>query len=86
MNLHPRTAAVFREAVKHKTVTILGTFKLELSGCPEDLPNRLTPELLHCNPHFPDALGCEFIKELTEFPQRQIYNTNFSFRWGMIFD
>uniref|UniRef100_A0A914X6L0 Dedicator of cytokinesis protein 7 n=1 Tax=Plectus sambesii TaxID=2011161 RepID=A0A914X6L0_9BILA len=53
--------------------------KLEVSGVVDDLPMRLTPELLRLHPFVPSEES-PLTRELTEFPLREVYAVNCSYR------
>lgn len=65
-------------AVIKKYKCIPGTFKLDLSPCPEDLKNALTPELARIDPYVSDKNRP--IKEILEFPSLPIFNPHYLYR------
>ncbi|XP_037960753.1 dedicator of cytokinesis protein 7 [Teleopsis dalmanni] len=65
-------------AVMKKYKCIPGSIKLEISPCPEDVKNALTPELAKVEPYPEDKTRP--IKEILEFPSTSIYNPHYTYR------
>lgn len=65
-------------SVMKKYKYIPGSIKLEISPCPENIPNCLTPELAKVEPYL-DA-NARPIKEILEFPSLPIFNPHYVYR------
>lgn len=57
---------------------IPGSIKLEISPCPESIPNCLTPELAKVEPYLDG--NARPIKEILEFPSLPIFNPHYLYR------
>ncbi|TMW54842.1 hypothetical protein DOY81_000075 [Sarcophaga bullata] len=57
---------------------IPGSIKLEVSPCPDDIRNALTPELAKVDPYVEDKTRP--IKEILEFPPTAIYYPHYTYR------
>lgn len=57
---------------------IPGSIKLEISPCPDDVKNALTPELAKVEPYVEDKTRP--VKEILEFPPTAIYNPHYTYR------
>lgn len=57
---------------------IPGSIKLEISPCPDDIRNALTPELAKVDPYVEDKTRP--IKEILEFPPTAIYYPHYTYR------
>lgn len=57
---------------------IPGSIKLEISSCPESIPNCLTPELAKVEPYLDG--NARPIKEILEFPSLPIFNPHYLYR------
>lgn len=66
-------------AVIKKYKCIPGTFKLDISPCPEDVKYALTPELVKILPYPTDKIPRP-IKEILEFPSLPIFNPHYIYR------
>ncbi|CAG9858416.1 unnamed protein product [Phyllotreta striolata] len=64
--------------VLKKLKCIPATLKLEISPCPPEIRNCLTPELVKLRP-FPDD-KCRPVKELLEFPIKEILVPHYNYR------
>lgn len=65
-------------AVMKKYKYIPGSIKLEISPCPDGIPNCLTPELAKIDPYFDEK--ARPIKEILEFPSLPIFNPHYIYR------
>ncbi|XP_046985251.1 dedicator of cytokinesis protein 7 [Schistocerca americana] len=65
-------------SVIKKLKSIPGTLKLDISPCPEELKNCLTPELAKLKP-FPDEMSRP-TKEILEFPTREVFVPHYTYR------
>lgn len=66
-------------AVIKKYKCIPGSIQLDISPCPEDVKNALTPELAKINPYIDDS-NIRPVKEILEFPSLPIFNPHYIFR------
>lgn len=65
-------------SVMKKYKYIPGSIKLEISPCPENIPNCLTSELARVDPYLDDK--ARPIKEILEFPSLPLFNPHYIYR------
>lgn len=65
-------------AVVKKYKCIPGSIKLEISPCPEEVLNSLTPELAKVDPYIDEK--ARPVKEILEFPSLPIFNPHYIYR------
>ncbi|KAG4065416.1 hypothetical protein HA402_002814 [Bradysia odoriphaga] len=66
-------------AVIKKYKCIPGSIQLDISPCPEDVKNALTPELAKVSPYIDDN-NIRPVKEILEFPSLPIFNPHYIYR------
>jgi len=73
------TASAVYSMTDHCLVVMLaGTLKLDISPCPSEMKNSLTPELYRVDP-YPDN-NLRPIKEIVEFPVRDVLEPYTTYR------
>lgn len=65
-------------SLSKKLKCIPGIIKIDISPCPLEVANCLSPELLRLHPYLP--MDVRPVKEIAEFPSKEVYSPNFAYR------